>query len=191
MSKQSLLFTYWLLRHTTFWFTPFHKQCSTCVIYRTPCHSNGRQVLPNQLLRSEAEDFFGGGRHPKHMPWLTCVAWLQPIINNSKLIFKQIKIKNALLAVKALTKSRNILAALINSHFNQFSIMLASFNQLPKIVIKNWSLRKYISVLLFHKYNFKFFPQKIYFWIALLQIHFKIAPSKNAVQNCYHKDVFY
>ena len=36
----------------------YHSLCSTCVAYRTPCHSIGHQVLPHPpLIFREAEDF--------------------------------------------------------------------------------------------------------------------------------------
>ena len=46
--------------------------------------------------------------------------------------------------------------------------MLTNFNQLPKVIIINCSLKKYIS-------NFSF------------KIHFKISLSKNVFQNCFFK----
>ena len=112
MSGQPLIFTYWLPRHSVFWFPPSSTQsirlllvtypslCSTCMTYRTPYHSIGHQVLPTQLLPGEAEDFHRGGKHSKHMPLLTYLAWLQPVINNLRLIFKHVKIKDGLLGVK-------------------------------------------------------------------------------------------
>ena len=54
--------------------------CSTCVTYRMPCHAIGHQALPTQPLPREAEDFPRGDNHSKHMPLLTYLAWLQPII---------------------------------------------------------------------------------------------------------------
>ena len=49
---------------------------STCVTYRTLCHTIGHQVLPTQPLPGEAEDFPRGDNHPKHVPLLTYLAWL-------------------------------------------------------------------------------------------------------------------
>ena len=54
--------------------------CSTCVTYRIPCHAIGHQVLPTQPLPREVEEFPRGGNHPKHVPLLTYLAWLQPMI---------------------------------------------------------------------------------------------------------------
>ena len=54
--------------------------CSTCVTYRTPCHTIGHQVLPTHPLPRKAEGFPRGDNHPKHVPLLTYLAWLQPII---------------------------------------------------------------------------------------------------------------
>ena len=54
--------------------------CSTCVTYRMQCHAIGHQALPIQPLHREAEDFPRGDSHSKHMPLLTYLAWLQPII---------------------------------------------------------------------------------------------------------------
>ena len=42
--------------------------CSTCMTYRTPCHSIGHQVLPAQPLPREAEDFPRGDKYIKHVP---------------------------------------------------------------------------------------------------------------------------
>ena len=78
--------------------------CSTCMTYRTPCHSIGHQVVPTQPLPREAEDFPRGGKHSKHVPLLTYLARLQPVINNLRPIFKHVKIKDNLLVVKNLIK---------------------------------------------------------------------------------------
>ena len=95
MTMQPLLFTYWLPRHTHFWFTPFPTQLG-CLGYL-------HQLLSAQPLPREAEDFHRGGKHSKHMPLLTYLAWLQTLINNSRLISKiKIKTKNTLLVVKTL-----------------------------------------------------------------------------------------
>ena len=51
-----------------------------------------------------AEDFPGGGKHPRHVPRLTFLVWLQRIIHTSTLIFNHVKTKDALLVVKSLTK---------------------------------------------------------------------------------------
>ena len=56
--------------------------CSSCMTYRTPYHSIGRQVLCTQRLPKEKEDFPKGGKHSKHVPLLTYLTWLLPIINN-------------------------------------------------------------------------------------------------------------
>ena len=54
--------------------------CSTCVTYRMPCHAIGHLAFPTQPLPMEAEGFPRGDNHSKHMPLLTYLAWLQPII---------------------------------------------------------------------------------------------------------------
>ena len=81
--KQSLFFSYWLLRCPVSKFTPFPTEsvrlplvsypslCSTCMTYRTPCHSIGHQLLPTQPLTKAAEDFPRGGKHSKYVPLLT------------------------------------------------------------------------------------------------------------------------
>ena len=61
-------------------FFAYPSLCSTCVTYRAPCHAAGHQVLPNQPLPREAEDFPRGNNHPKHVPLLTYLVSLQPII---------------------------------------------------------------------------------------------------------------
>ena len=77
----------------------FYSLCSNLVTYRMPCHAI------SLLSPKEAEDFSGGGNHPKHVPLPTYLAWLQPIFDSSKLIFNHTKIKNILLVVKSLIKS--------------------------------------------------------------------------------------
>ena len=85
----------WLFRHPVFWFTSlfliqsvrlpsvtYPSLCSAYVAYRTPCHASGHQALHTQPLPREAEDFPRGGNHSRHMPLLTCLAWLQPICYN-------------------------------------------------------------------------------------------------------------
>ena len=87
----------------------YPRLCSTCVTYRTPCHASSHQVFPIQPLPRKAEDFPRGGKHSKHVLLLTYLAWLQPIINNLKLIFKHVKNKDALLVVKALLVGKSLI----------------------------------------------------------------------------------
>ena len=131
----------------------FPSLCSTCVTYRTPCHANNYQVLLTQPLHRKTEDFPRNGKHSKHVLLLTYLTWLQPIINNSILIFKQVKTKDALLVVKSLIKN--------NGHINQQSWISSYFNQLPKVIIKHCSLKKHISKLLFHKTHLSIAPSKL------------------------------
>ena len=79
----------------------------------------------------------------KHMPLFIYLAWLQAI-NNSRLIFKHIKNKDALPMVKTLTTTKKV-----SGHINQQLLISSHFNQLPKIIIKNSYLKKCISKLLF------------------------------------------
>ena len=75
---------------------------STCMTYRTPCFVSSYQMLPTQPAPTGVEDLPGVGKHSKHVPLLTYLAWLQPIINNSRLIFNHAKTEDALLVVKRL-----------------------------------------------------------------------------------------
>ena len=59
--------------------------------------------------------------------------------------------------MKTLIKKHKIITTLIKNHFKQLSIVLTSFNQLPKLFIKNSSLKKCLSELLSQKYNSKQF----------------------------------
>ena len=68
--------------------------CRAYVSYRTQYHASSHQVLPIQLMPRNAEDFPRGGSHSKHLSLLTYLAWLQPTINNSRLIFRHVKIKS-------------------------------------------------------------------------------------------------
>ena len=52
-------------------FITYPSLCTTGVTYRKPCHGNGHQVFPTQLLPREAEDFSRGANHSNHMPCLT------------------------------------------------------------------------------------------------------------------------
>ena len=58
---------------------PYHSLCSTCVIYGTPCHVIGHQVLPTQPLTREAEDLPRGCKLHEDVPLPTCLDCLQPI----------------------------------------------------------------------------------------------------------------
>ena len=99
------LFIYWLPRHSVFWFTlaqsvrsplvTYPSLWSTCMTYTTSCYAIGHQTFPTQPLPRQVEDFPRGGSHSKHMPLLTCFAWLQPICYNPKF-------EKVLLVVKSL-----------------------------------------------------------------------------------------
>ena len=52
--------------------------CSTCVTYRMLCHATGHQVLPNQPLPKEVEDFPRGDKYFKHMPPPTYLIYFSP-----------------------------------------------------------------------------------------------------------------
>ena len=52
--------------------------CSACVTYRTLCHAIGHQVLPNQPLPREVEDFPRGDKHFKHVPPPTYLIYFSP-----------------------------------------------------------------------------------------------------------------
>ena len=73
--------------------------------YGTSCHSIGHEVLPTQPLPKEADDFPRGGNHPKLVPLLTCLAWLQPIYSDPKFIFMHVKTKEVLVVTKTLIKN--------------------------------------------------------------------------------------
>ena len=76
-------------------------------------------MLPIQSLSREAEDFLRVGKHSKHVLLLTYLALLQLVINNLRLIFKPVKIKNVILAVKTLIKK-----AQSSNHINQKSFLI-------------------------------------------------------------------
>ena len=50
-----------------------------CVIYGTPCHRIGHEVLPTQPLPREAEVFPRGGKYPKDLSLSILLAYLQPV----------------------------------------------------------------------------------------------------------------
>ena len=112
---QPLLVVSWLLKHPAFWFTltqsvrppmvTYPSLCTAYMTYGTSCHSIGHEVLSTQPLPREADDFPRGGNHSKHVPLLTCLAWLQPIYSDPKFIFMHVKTKEVLLVAKTLIKN--------------------------------------------------------------------------------------
>ena len=82
-------FTDWLdlvFLFTSFWtqsvrlhLATYQTRCSTCITNESPCHTSCHQVLHKQFLLREAEDFPICDKHPKHVPLLTCLAWLEPV----------------------------------------------------------------------------------------------------------------
>ena len=90
MPRQPLLFTDWLPRLPVFCSPTIPTQslrlplvtyaslCSTCVTYRTLCHSIGRQVLPTQPLPKEAQDFPRRNKHFKHVALVTSLIYFSP-----------------------------------------------------------------------------------------------------------------
>ena len=52
--------------------------CSTYVIYRTPCHAIGHQMLSMQQSPRKAEDLPRGDQHFKHVPRLTYLIYFSP-----------------------------------------------------------------------------------------------------------------
>ena len=50
------------------------------------------------------------------MSLLTCLAQLQPVINNLRLICKHVKTRDVLLGVKYLIKKHKVVATLISTH---------------------------------------------------------------------------
>ena len=114
----SVAYFSWLFRHPLFWFTflfltelarlplvTYPSLCSAYVTYRMSCHASGHQILPTQHLPRKAEDFPRGGNHSKHMPLLTCFAWLQPVYHNPKFVFIHVNTAKVLLVVKTLIKN--------------------------------------------------------------------------------------
>ena len=63
-------------------------------------------MLPTLSLPTEAEDFPRGDKYLKHVPLLSYLSLLQPVINNSRLVLNHLKTKNILLVVKSLAKKR-------------------------------------------------------------------------------------
>ena len=62
--------------------------------------------------------------------------------------------------VETVIKKHKVVTTLINNRFNQLSIVLTSFNQPPKLFMKNCSLKKYVSELLSQKCISKQFKVK-------------------------------
>ena len=60
-------------RQTIFGYLP--SLCGTLMTFKTPCYSIGHQVLPTQLLPTEAEDKRTQGRYFRHVPLLTCLIY--------------------------------------------------------------------------------------------------------------------
>ena len=51
-------------------------------------------MLPTLSLPMEAEDFPRGDKYLKHVPLLSYLSLLQPVINNSRLVLNHLKTKN-------------------------------------------------------------------------------------------------
>ena len=86
----SFLYSYWLASHQYFFFNSFAimsvrlplitypSLCSTYVIYRTPCHAIGHQMLPKQQSPRKVEDLARGDKHFKHVSRLTYLIYFSP-----------------------------------------------------------------------------------------------------------------
>ena len=70
--------------------------CSTCVTYGTPYRPIRHQFLPTIPLPRKLKDFSRSGKHSKYVFLIIDLAWLIPFINNSRLIFKHVKIEDFL-----------------------------------------------------------------------------------------------
>ena len=138
-------------------------------------------MLPTQPLPREAGDGPRDGKHSNRVPQLTYLAWLQPIINNSRLIFKHGKTEDALHVVKGLI--RNTVATLISSCWSEFILTIYLKQLLKKMHFKTFEF--------FQKNSLQYCSLKTAPWTNSFQKkHFKITPSKNAFQNCYQKIFF-
>ena len=128
MLRQLSVFIYWLPKNPDFWLTSFsqHSQLgylwlsfSNCAapVLLTGCYNIPvvAWYFPPNPPR-EAEDFSIGSNHSKHVPLITYLAWLQPIIHNLGLIFKHVKTTNILLVLKSLIKKHKVIVTLISSH---------------------------------------------------------------------------
>ena len=104
----------------------------------------------------EVENSYRGGKHSKHVPLLTYLDWLQPIINNTRLISEHVKIKYGLLVLKTLIRKTQS-----SNHINKQSRISNHFNQLPKL-IKNSFIKKCIS-----KYTLQYCSLKKWIWKLL------------------------
>ena len=150
--------------------------CSINVTYRVLYHVSGHLMLLTQTFPREAEDFLRGSNHCKHVPLLIYLAWLQPIINNLRLIFTHVKTKDVLLVVKILIKKYEVVAILITSH--------ESASYLKELLLQKIHFR---TVTL--RCTSRLLHQKIHFKTSISKINFKNAPSKNAFHNCYLRSI--
>ena len=135
----------------------------TYMTYRTPCFASSYQMLPAQPAPMEVEDLPGIGKHSKHVPLLTQLAWLQPIV-------KQLMI--------ALSKN-----AFQNCSFKKHTSIL-----LPQ----NCSLKKCISINTFQNYFFKIVITKIFFISASINaVKGKIDTNKSPITSGQNRIMYY
>ena len=87
----TFLYFSWLVSHQFFIFfnsfpilsvrlplITYPSLCSTYVIYRTPCHAIGHQMLSMQQSPRKVEDLPRGDQHFKHVPRLTYLIYFSP-----------------------------------------------------------------------------------------------------------------
>ena len=132
----------------------------TCDLQDTMPHQSSPTLIPR-----EAENFFRGDNHSKHVPLPTYLAWLQPFYYNSRLVFILAKTAKILLVVKTLIKKHRVAVKLISSSHESKKMIINAPSKNALQGIGNF---------------LKWLPQEIHFrtWMC-----FKIASSKNTFQN--------
>ena len=104
---QFFLFTPFLTQSDRLPLVTYPSLCSACVNSGTPYQAIAHRMFLTQLLPRKAEDVPGGDKHPGYVALLIYLVLLQPIINNSTLVFRLLKTESILLVVKSLAKKHN------------------------------------------------------------------------------------
>ena len=139
-----LLFLFFIFYLFSFFFECLGNQffsSLTCDLWDTMPHQRSLA-----LSRREMGDFLRGGNHSKHMPPLTCLAWLQPIYYNARFIFMHINITKIFTCGESFDKK-------INFFFQVQFLKISVFYQV-QFLKKNFFSGSVFDNIIFFKVQF-------------------------------------
>ena len=139
-----LLFLFFIFYLFSFFFECLGNQffsSLTCDLWDTMPHQRSLALSPREM-----GDFLRGGNHSKHMPPLTCLAWLQPIYYNSRFIFMHINITKIFTCGESFDKKINF--------FFRFSFWKYQFFIRFSFWKKNFFLVQFLTILFFLRFSF-------------------------------------